>query len=259
MRIAIVLFLAVMLSACGFETVDTGHRGVQVRFGKVDEKLGSLPEDIYFYNPFTTSIYEIDTRTQKLEGTANTYTKDVQQANIKFVVNYSLERDAAHIVFRDVGRDWAPKLIPQAIEGVLKQIVGQYDATDLISSRAKATAEIQKAMAESLKTKNVIIERFEMVNIQYQQAYESAVESKVVAIQRAIEEANKTKQVQEQAKQQVISAQAEAESMRIRANALASNPKLVEWEMAQAAKKWDGKLPDTVMGNAIPFIQLPAK
>lgn len=255
MRKLLILVLAAFLGGCGFEQVDTGFRGVQTRFGKVDEKLGSLPEGLYFYNPLTETITEMDVRVQRWEGVANTYTRDVQQADIKFVVNYHLNPTNAHIVYKDVGKAWWDRLGPQAVEGVLKQVVGTYEAVDLIAHRNKATAEIQQAIRDSLKQSNVMIDRFEMVNIQYHKTYEKSVEDKVVAIQRAIEEQNRTKQVQEQAKQQVIHAQAQAESMRIRANALASNPKLVEYE---AVQKWDGKLPQyNFGGGALPFVHVP--
>jgi len=244
-------FIGAFVKGC--EQIDTGHRGVKTTFGEVDEKMGSMPEGLYFYNPFTSSIIEMDVRVQRYEGNSNTYTRDVQQADIKFVVNYKIDPSQAHTMFKNVGRDWWVRLGPQAVEGVLKQVVGTYEAVDLIAHRNKATVEIQKAIADSMKPQNIIIERFEMVNIQYHKNYEKSVEDKVVAIQKAIEEQNRTKQVQEQAKQQVISAQAQAESMRIRANALASNPKLVEYE---AVQKWDGKMPQYMMGNSVPFLKL---
>jgi regulator of protease activity HflC (stomatin/prohibitin superfamily) len=242
------------LTAC--EQIDTGHRGVRVTFGEVDEKAGSLSEGLYFYNIFTSSIKEMDTRVQRAEGTANTYTKDVQQADIKYVVNFHLDPNAAHTMYKTVGMNWYAALVPQAVEGIMKQVVGHYDAVDLIEHRGKATEEIQKAIADSLKSKLVIIDRVELVNIQYHKAFEKAVEEKVVAVQKAVEEKNRTVQVQEQAKQQIISAQAQAESMRIRSNALLANPKLVEYE---AVQKWDGKLPQYMLGNSVPFVNMNPK
>jgi prohibitin 2 len=243
------LLTAVALVAC--EQVDTGYRGVQTRFGEVDEKLGSMPEGLYFYNVFTSSVTEMDTRIQRLEGLANTYTKDVQQADIKYVVNYHLDPTQAHTIYKTIGKGWAAQLVPQAVEGILKQVVGHYDAVDLIEHRGKATAEIQTAIAESLKPKFVILDRIELVNIQYHKAFEKAVEDKVVAVQKAVEEKNRTVQVTEQAKQQIISAEAQAKSMSIRANALSANAKLVEYE---AVQKWDGKLPQYMLGNTTPFL-----
>ena len=44
--------------------------------------------------------------------------------------------------------------------------------------------------------------------------------------------------------------------MQIRATALTQNKALVEYE---AVQKWDGKLPEYLMGGSIPFINLPVK
>ena len=49
------------------------------------------------------------------------------------------------------------------------------------------------------------------------------------------------------------SAEAEAKSMAIRANALSKNKALVEYE---AVQKWNGILPQYMMGESIPFINL---
>ena len=62
--------------------------------------------------------------------------------------------------------------------------------------------------------------------------------------------------VQEEARQKVIAAEAEARSMAIRAQALTQNKALVEYE---AVKKWDGKLPEYMLGNSVPFINVTKK
>jgi regulator of protease activity HflC (stomatin/prohibitin superfamily) len=252
-RFVLVVMLLPLLQGCGFEQVDTGYRGVKTTWGEVDMKAGSLPEGLYWYNPITSTISEMDTRIQRSEMKVNTYTKDVQQADITLVVNYRLKQDQAHVMFKEVGQRWDAVLVPQAVEGELKKVIGQYDAVDLISNRGRATADAQNAIANSLDARNVVVDRVEMVNIQYLKAFEESVEAKVVATQKAVEEANRTKQVQEQAKQKIIDAQATAESMRIRANALQQNAKLVEYE---AVQKWDGKLPQYMFGNATPFIDM---
>jgi hypothetical protein len=52
----------------------------------------------------------------------------------------------------------------------------------------------------------------------------------------------------------VIAATAEAQSMKIRADALAQNHKLVSWE---AVQKWDGKPPVNMYGSAaVPFVDV---
>ena len=248
--------VGLILTGCGFEVVDTGHRGVKTTFGEVDMKAGSMPEGFYIYNPIASSIREMDVRVKRLENKANTYTKDVQQANITYVVNYQLQPNAAHIMFKEVGLKWEETVLVPVVEGAFKQVIGQWEAVELIANREKATKATLKSVNDALKDRSINIVGIEMTNIQYQKAFEHAVELKVTAIQKAIEEQNRTKQVQEQANQAIITAKAQAESMRIRATALQQNAKLVEYE---AVQKWDGKMPQYMLGGTLPFLQIPQK
>jgi regulator of protease activity HflC (stomatin/prohibitin superfamily) len=235
--------------------VDTGHRGVKTTFGKVQSE--SLPEGLYFYNPLTSNIIELDTRVLRWDDQTQAYTKDVQQAEIKFAVNYRLHQDKAHLAFAEVGVDWSEKLMPQIVLGAIKNEMGQWNAVDIIANRAVVQNKITDTIAAALLTKNIDVERFEITNIDYDVAFEKAVEQKVIAQQEAIREQNRTKQIEEQAHQKVLQAEAEAKSIQIRAQALERNAKLVEWE---AVQKWDGKLPQYMLGSgAMPFIQLDKK
>jgi regulator of protease activity HflC (stomatin/prohibitin superfamily) len=253
--VAVIAVAAVSIAGCGIKVVDTGQRGIKTRFGEVVSQ--SLPEGLYFYNPFTSNIVEVDTRVQRQDGETDTYTRDVQQAAIKYTLNYRLQQDAAHLMYRDIGRDWEVKLIPQVVLGTLKEVVGKWDAVDLISNRDKAATAAFDSIRQNLAERNVEVSRFEITDIAYTREFENSVEQKVIAQQKAIEEQNRTKQIEEQARQKVLSAEAEAKSIQIRAQALERNAKLVEWE---AVQKWNGVLPQYMLGSgATPFINLNPK
>lgn len=234
-----------------FTIVETGHRGVKVILGKVEPE--SLEEGLYFYIPIISTIKKMDVRVQKYEVETEAYTKDVQQAKLHLVLNYNLEKTKAHEMLENVGIDWEDKLIPQAVNGTVKAVIGKWDAVDLIGNRSKAQEEIQNTLADALGARDIHVTRIEISNIDYTPEFERAVEAKVVAIQTAEQEKNKTVQIGEQAKQRVMSAKAEAESMAIRAQALSQNKSLVEYE---AVQKWDGKLPTYMLGGATPFINV---
>jgi regulator of protease activity HflC (stomatin/prohibitin superfamily) len=252
LAIIVIAIIVLSVAGCGIKVVNTGQRGIETRFGKIVSE--SLPEGLYFFNPITSDIVEIDTRVQRFDGETDTYTRDVQQAAVKYTLNYRLQQNAAHLMYRDVGRDWEQKLIPQVVLGTLKEVVGKWDAVDLISNRDKAAATAYDAIAKNLGDRNVEISRFEITDISYTSEFETSVEQKVIAQQKAIEEQNRTKQIEEQARQKVLSAEAEAKSMQIRAEALEQNAKLVEWE---AVQKWNGILPQYMLGNGtMPFINL---
>lgn len=239
------------ITGCGFEIVDTGNRGVETRFGEV---VGEpLPEGMQFYNPFTSNISEMSVRTQTWTAESTAYTKDVQIAKITFSVNYNLDPSAVLNIYKTVGEHWEERLVLQAVPSIMKDVIGKWEAVELVSNRGKATTEIEKNLINTLGTQGVTISRFEITNIDYDDAFEKAVEAKVVAIQNAQAAENKTKQVQEEAKQQVITAKAFAEGMRIKSEALSQNKSLVDYE---AVQKWDGVLPQYMFGATTPMLNL---
>ena len=244
--------LCLFLTGCGVEQIDAGNRGVKTVWGEVQGE--SMPEGLYFYNFFSSNIYEIDCKTQNIAFVFDTYTKDVQQAKINFSVNYSVDSNNTHTLFKEVGRDYATKVIqPKVIQSV-KDVVGKWEADALVANREKATNEIKTLLTDSLAKNYILVQNVVIENIEYSAQFEKAIEEKQIATQDAIKAKNKTKQVEEEAKQKVLSAKAEAESMRIRSQALSENKSLVAYE---AVQKWDGVLPVNMYGSApIPFINI---
>jgi regulator of protease activity HflC (stomatin/prohibitin superfamily) len=252
--VGLVIALLVMGSGCGFKIVDTGHRGVKTHFGKVEGD--TLDEGLHFYNPMSSSIVEMSVREEKLERTTMAYTKDVQQLQVKYSVTFFPDKSKIHLLYQDLGLNWADKILPQTIEGGLKAVIGQYEAVDLIAHRGKAVEQAEAYIVAQFKNRAVNISKVELINLDFHKEFEKAVEAKVVAIQKAAEAKNRTVEVEENARQKMIGAKAEAESMRIRAEALSRNKGLVEYE---AIQKWNGELPQYMMGSSTPFINLGAK
>ena len=255
--IAIIAIVVVSVAGCGIKVVDTGHRGIKTRFGEVVSE--SLPEGLYFFNPLTNPIVEMDTRIQRTDAETDTYTRDVAAVGhqVHAQLSPAAERRAPDVSATSAV-DWEQSLIPQVVLGTLKEVIGEWDAVDLISNRDKAANTAFEPIRSNLAERNVEVSRFEITDITYTKEFENSVEQKVIAQQKAIEEQNRTKQIEEQARQKVLSAEAEAKSMQIRAEALEQNAKLVEWE---AVQKWNGVLPQYMLGGgATPFINLtPAK
>lgn len=253
-----ILLCSVMLlglSACGVEQIDAGNRGVKTVWGEVQEE--SMPEGLYFYNFISSNIYEIDCKTQNASFVFDTYTKDVQQAQIKFSLNYSVDANNAHVLFKEIGRDYKTKVIEPKVVQAVKDVVGKWEADALVANREKATTEIQKMLAESLVKNHILVQNVVIENIVYSSQFEKAIEEKQIATQEAIKAKNETKRIEEEAKQKVLTAEAEAKSMKIRSQALAENKSLVAYE---AVQKWDGKLPVNIYGSsAIPFINVIGK
>lgn len=246
-----------LITACGFEVVDTGNRGIKTTFGEV---IGEpLAEGIYFYNPFTSGIKEITVRDEKFSDKTAIFTKDTQRTDVEFAAVWHIDPMYVGKIYKEVGDINAiqEKILKPIVLASMKDAIGQVIADELINKRELVTQAAQKTVQDNLKSKNIVLSGLQFTNIDFDDNYERAVEQKVVAIQDAQKAKNKTVQIEEEAKQTVASAKAEAESLRIRSQALAQNKGLVEFE---AVKKWNGVLPVNIYGNApIPFLSLGQK
>lgn len=247
----LILFVIAVLLCNPIVVVGVGQRGVKVTLGKVSPE--SLGEGMHFIMPYIQRIAKMDVKTQKYTTQTHVYTKDIQQAKISYVVNYNLVADSAYRMYQEVGMDYVSKVINPVLEGTIKDVIGKWNAQDLVANREEATNDILAKLKEQLTERYVNVTDFQIIDIGYSEVFERAIESKVTAEQDALKAKNKTVQIQEEAKQKVISAEAEAKSMSIRANALTQNKALVEYE---AVQKWNGILPQYMMGNSIPFINM---
>jgi regulator of protease activity HflC (stomatin/prohibitin superfamily) len=252
-KIILLATTALLLSNCGFEVVDPGHRGIKINLGEV---VGEpLPEGLHYYNPFTSDIKEFNIRQETWTQKTTIFTKDTQKVEVEFAVTYMPEAKAINKIYMEVGREDAliEKIIKPVSLGSIKDSIGQVIADELVSKREMVTRDALKEVQENLGHKHVVVTDLQFTNLDFDDAYEKAVEEKVVAIQQAQKAKNETVTIQEQAKQTVLSAQAQAESMKIQSQALAQNKGLIQYELA---KKWNGVLPQYMIGNAVPLLDM---
>ena len=227
MPVLVLCLLVCFLVMCNpFVMVGPGERGIKIRLGEVEPEC--YGEGLHLIFPFIQKFRTMDVKTQRNTLTTAVYTKDIQQARITYVINYNVQPDKVNKLFQD-----------------------------LIANREKATGDILFRLQNQLSDNYINVTDFQMTEINYSDVFERAIESKVTAEQEALKAKNKTVQVQEEAKQKVIAAEAEAKSMAIRAKALSQNKSLVQYE---AVQKWDGKMPQYMLGGSMPFINVtPSK
>jgi regulator of protease activity HflC (stomatin/prohibitin superfamily) len=114
--------------------------------------------------------------------------------------------------------------------------------------------EIEDSIRIYLRQFGIEVVSVQLTNFDFSKEFNDSIEKKQVAEQRALTAKNDLDRIRIEAEQRVTQARGEAEAIRIQGEALQNNPRLVELE---AVKKWDGKLPTTNLGGAIPFISVP--
>ena len=242
---------ALILICCSFYTVDSTERGIIKTLGKISEE--PVAAGLHVKIPFVQTVYKMSIQTYKVEGVEASYTKDIQSADIAIVLNYDVIPDSVACLYTKIGTKYAEKIIFPIVKGVIKDVIGEFNAAEIVENRENVRKQIESNLKQQVPSKYFTNISFQITNIDYDDAFESAIIAKQVAEQEALKAKNTTVRIEEEAKQKVIAAEAEAQAMKVRADALVKNPKLTEYE---AVMKWDGKLPTYMMGGTVPFINL---
>ena len=246
-----VAVVALIVLFSSFYTIRSTERGVLSTFGKMNDEV--IEDGLHLKIPFIQTIKRGNVQQKKFDGHENSYTRDVQTSEVDYTINYDLVRENVSKLMKNVGEDYHNRIVVPFVRSAMKEAFGNFAATEIVENRDAVRRAIEEALRHTLDSNYFSNVQFQLVDIDFDDQFENAIKEKQVAEQNALKAKNVTIQIEEQAKQTKIAAEAEAEAMRIKANALERNPKLVSYE---AVQKWDGKMPQYMLGNAVPFIDL---
>jgi len=245
--------LALILAFMSFTIVYAGHRGVVKQFGKVQEQV--LDEGLHLKSPIK-KVVKYDVRTQKIETNADAASRDLQTVSTDIALNFRVNPVTVRDLYQQTKGNYAETLIAPAIQESVKAATAQFTADELITKRSEVKEAMRHALKEREAMKFFIIEDVSIVNFAFSESFNTAIESKVRAEQDALASKNKLEQTKYEAEQKVVSATAEAESIRIQAQAVTSQGGK-DYVQLQAIARWNGQLPTQfVPGSAMPFINL---
>jgi regulator of protease activity HflC (stomatin/prohibitin superfamily) len=261
----IVLVVLIALFNC-FTIVNEGHVGVKYRFGAVVQS--NLNPGLQLKIPFIEEIRPVDMREQAYLFQGNAFTQDNQPVNdLHLKATYRFERAKLAAIISDVGVDNVEdRYFALNVQRIAKIVIGMYDAETLVQSRSEIQQKIEDELSPWLADRGVILTSFSIENINFEAAFLDAVESKIVAEQRAREAENRTKEREHEAEQRVIAAQAEADSLLIQAEAEAAAIELIlnqirdnpEYIAYLKIINWNGILPQVIGDGVNPFVVLGA-
>ena len=257
--IAALAVAAIILVASCCVVVPAGHSGVVMTLGKVSDQV--LAEGFHFKAPFVQQVEMISNKIQKKEVAANAVSKDLQTVNSNVAVNFRVSNASSASVFQNIGRGYEDVVLLPAVQESMKSVSAKYTAEELITKREAVSEETKDTLESKVQEYGIIIEKFNIVNFDFTDEFNAAIEAKQVAEQNLL----KTKTEQEQAlviakteaEKKVLTAQAEADAIKVKAQAQAEanrqlsaslNATLVEYQKVQ---KWDCKLPTATGGSAI--------
>jgi regulator of protease activity HflC (stomatin/prohibitin superfamily) len=251
LTVGVVVALILLGIAWPLGTIGAGERGVLLRFGAVTGKV--IDEGLYFRIPVSDRVIVMDVKVQKEQIEASAASKDLQSVNSIVAVNFHIAPDRVAHIYQDIGADYKSRFIDPALQESVKASTAKYTAEELITKREEVREEVKAHLKEKLEPRGILIDDFNIVDFDFSESFNEAIEAKVTAEQSALAAKNKLEQIKFEAEQAIASAKGRAEALRIESEALKSNPQILE---LRALEKWDGRLP-TVTGGSIPFVNIP--
>lgn len=261
---AIAVVLAFILFLISVVAVEPGSVGIMYDRFNGGVQSATLGEGWHIQIPFVQTIYLMEVRTIKTDYKASAASKDLQVVNSDVAVSYHVSKESAPLLFKNLGGDFSDKIISPAVQDRFKAATAKYNAEDLIQNRELVRVEVADSLRSILGQYNIALDEVSITNFDYSAEFNNAIENKVVAQQNVLTSQNVLLIKQVEAQQKIVEAEGEANSTVLRAIANAqalklqreqSTPELASIIIAQ---KWNGALPSTMLGSAMPLINLPS-
>ncbi len=238
-----------------FYTVDTGEVAVVKFLGQANNVRSA---GTYFDFWVTNTVQKYDTKTQTIQITTGTYSSDAQTMDIQMTVQYKILPDKSIKIAEQYGSlDALQSRIESVAIEKTKATLSSYKAMNIIADRASMSPLVEDAIKKAIDEKFYVnIQTVAMTNIDFSDAFEKAVEDKMIAEQQQLkanyENETKIAKAKADAEAKVVQAEAEAKANDLLEKSL--NEKILR---QMYIEKWDGKLPSTVAGDSTTML-IPA-
>ena len=245
---AILSLLGFLCIPFSIYTVDTGEVAVVKYLGQANNVRQA---GTYFDFWVVKTYQKYDIKTQTIPINTATYSSDAQTMDIQMTVQYKIMPDKAIKIAEQYGSlDALQNRIESVAIEKTKAVLSAHKAMNIIADRASMSPLVEDAIKSAIDEKFYVdIQTVAMTNIDFSDAFEKAVEDKMIAEQQQLKAnyENETK---------IAKAKADAEAKVVQAEAEAKANDLLEKSLTENIlrqmyiEKWDGKLPSTVAGDS---------
>ena len=263
--LALIGVLAFVIVPPSLKTVQTGEVAVVKHLGLAKE----VKTPGTYFSFWLTDTYDYyDTKVQNVDITTAAYSSDAQTMDVQMTLQYQIVSDKVLNIANQYGSlsTLQSRIQSIAIEKT-KSILSSYKAMDIIAQRASMSPAAEEAIKEAIGDEYFVnVVAVVLTNIDFSDAFEQAVEDKMIAEQSKLKADYENETViakaaaeaeakLKAAQAEIEIAKAEAEAKKIAAEGEAQANNIVKDSLTDEIlqekyiEKWDGKLPSVMTGD----------
>jgi len=233
---------AFTVNSCLFN-VDGGERAVMFDTLRGGIRPHVINEGTHFVVPVIQRPIIMDVRTRPREIPSVTGTKDLQMVNIKLRVLWHPVVEKLPRLYQELGSDYDERVLPSISNEVLKSVVAQYNAEELLSKRGEVSARIKKELTNRAQHFYMTLDDVAITHLTFGREFMKAIEHKQVASQEAERQQYVVQKAEQERMAIVIRAEGEAEAASIITDAMEKTGNaIIEVRRIDAAKEIANKL-----------------
>ncbi|RDL40298.1 putative phb1 prohibitin 1 [Venustampulla echinocandica] len=169
-------------------------------------------EGTHFLIPWLQKSIIYDVRTKPRNISTTTGSKDLQMVSLTLRVLHRPEVQALPKIYQNLGQDYDERVLPSIGNEVLKAIVAQFDAAELITQREAVSNRIREDLLKRAQEFNIALEDVSITHMTFGKEFTRAVEQKQIAQQDAERARFIVEKAEQERQANVIRAEGEAES-----------------------------------------------
>lgn len=210
-RLAVPVSVAVLVAQSSLYDVQGGQRAVIFdRFQGVKQQV--VGEGLNFVVPWLQRPIIYDVRTKPKTITTTTGSKDLQTVSLTLRVLHRPDINNLPLIYQNLGLDYDERVLPSIGNEILKSVVAQYDAAELISMREQVSTQIRKELEKRAKEFHLKLEDVSITHMTFGIEFTKAVEQKQIAQQEAERAKFLVDKAEQEKKASIIRAEGEAEA-----------------------------------------------